>query len=189
MRLIVGLGNPGLRYAHTRHNIGADVVANLAKEHRIVFKRDRMTKSFEGRGTIDGNEVLLALPLTYMNCSGEAARALVKKSKVSLHDLLVVCDDLDLAFGRMKIKAKGSSAGHNGVASIIAALNSDEFARLRIGIGRPSDKVETSDFVLSRFTRSEAKEVGILKDKAKSCCVAWVSGGITKCMDTFNVRE
>jgi PTH1 family peptidyl-tRNA hydrolase len=189
MKLIVGLGNPGRIYVNTRHNIGSAVVYALAKQCGSVLKKDRSDNSYEGKGIIEDKEVVLAVPLTYMNLSGRAVSSLIKKYKIVPHDLLVVSDDLDLELGRIKVKAKGSSAGHRGVVSIIESLGTEEFPRLRLGIGRPYGKEEASEFVLSRFKRTELKIVHTLLEEAMDCCQAWIKGGIAKCMEKYNSRE
>ena len=189
MKLIVGLGNPGRAYVNTRHNIGSAVVFSLAKKCGIVLKKNRLSRSLEGRALIAGKEAILAVPLTYMNLSGEALGSLIKKYRVKPHDLLVVSDDLDLELGRLKIKTGGSSSGHKGVKDIIEALGADKFNRLRIGIGRPRFKEETTDFVLSRFNRGEAKTADAVIAKAMACCAVWLESGCAKCMDKYNVRE
>jgi len=189
MKLIVGLGNPGFIYAGSRHNIGFSVVRGLGKIHRIAFAKERGIPAQTGRGVIEGEKVLCALPLTFMNVSGVAVKALVQKYKVALDDLLVVCDDLDLKFGRIRVKASGSSAGHRGVGSIIEALESERFARVRIGIGRPTVKEGTSDFVLGRFTREERDSLGAVQEKALECCLLWAAQGIAHCMNKGNRRE
>ena len=135
MKLIVGLGNPGRQYADSRHNIGFLVLRALAAD--AVFKREPNVFSLTAKIRINREAHLLALPLTFMNLSGSAVEALCDKFDISLSDLLIVCDDLDLEFGSMRLKAKGSSAGHRGIQSIIESLGSNDFARLRIGIGRP----------------------------------------------------
>jgi PTH1 family peptidyl-tRNA hydrolase len=189
VKLIVGLGNPGVLYAWSRHNIGFQVVKSLARSGKIALKKEKGIKAFSGRGKLEGVEVVLSLPLTFMNLSGQAVKQLLDKYNVELHDLLVVCDDLDLEFGRIKIRSKGSSAGHRGINSIIGSIGNDEFNRLRIGIGRPSGKVNPADFVLSHFNRSERKEIPGLINKALDCCRVWLSEGIEKSMNNFNRND
>ena len=132
---------------------------------------------------------MLAMPLTFMNLSGVAVSALVKKYKIDLNDLLIVCDDLDLEFGRLKIKPRGSSAGHRGINSIINSLVSKDFARLRMGIGRPRKSQRTSDYVLSRFNRKEGAQLKNILNAACDCCRTWISQGIDKSMNIFNQKE
>ena len=187
MKLIVGLGNPGLRYANTRHNAGFVVLKALAKKYGKGFKREANTFSFITTAEITGYRTILALPLTYMNLCGNAVRALVKKHGVAFEDLLIVCDDIDLELGRIKIRPKGSSGGHNGLKSIIETLGSNEFARLRIGINRPQTSGHNvSDFVLSAFSKKENIHLKEVVAKAIDCIEAWSGDGINKTMNLFN---
>ena len=189
MKVIVGLGNPGLIYAGSRHNIGFEVVKYLAKSGKIPLKKEKGVKALSGRGKIGPLNIALALPLTFMNLSGEAVKPLLKKYKVTASDLLVVCDDLDLGFGRIKIRPRGSSAGHRGVESIINSLKDDEFNRLRIGVGRPGEKTDTRDFVLSRFNRREKAAIPEIINKAAQCCREWIEFGATEAMNSFNRKD
>ncbi|MCM8779581.1 MAG: aminoacyl-tRNA hydrolase [Candidatus Omnitrophica bacterium] len=189
MKLIVGLGNPGRIYAKTRHNIGARLIQTLARDNRIVLKRSLLRSAQEGRGIIGGQETILAIPLTYMNLSGKALDSLIKRYKIKPQELLIVYDDLDLEFGRIKIKAGGGSAGHRGVNSIIESLKTQDFGRLRLGIGRPKHKEDVADFVLSPFNSTELRTLDDFLDKARQCCVDWLKYGIAKCMEKYNVRE
>lgn len=189
MKLIVGLGNPGILYAGSRHNIGFQVVKSLAKSEKIALKKEKGIRALSGRGKIEGLDVVLAMPLTFMNLSGEAVRPLLKKYKIGLEDLLVVCDDLDLEFNRFKIRPQGASAGHRGIQSIIDHLGSNEFIRIRIGIGRPEDKLNTSEFVLSHFNRREKIQIPEIVDSAVECCRLWVREGVEKSMNIFNRKD
>ncbi len=186
MKLIVGLGNPGILYANSRHNIGFQAVKYLAKAKKSVLKKEKGIRALSAKAKIEGMDVILAIPLTFMNLSGEAVRQLIKKYRINLRDLLIVCDDLDLEFGRLKIRATGSSAGHRGVKSIIDLLGSDEFSRLRIGIGRPGDNTAAADYVLSRFNKREKSELSAIIKQAAECCQIWVGEGIEKSMNIFN---
>lgn len=185
MKLIVGLGNPGKNYADSRHNIGFLVIKNLGKTYKILLTRNTAF-CLAGKGKIQNKPVIIALPLTYMNLSGLGISALIKKYKIELKDLLVICDDLDLEFGRMKIRPKGSSGGHKGLASIIGSLESQDFCRLRLGIGRPKKSIAVSEFVLSYFNKKEKKEMGLILEKAGDCCAFWVKAGIAETMNLFN---
>lgn len=189
MKLIVGLGNPGLFYSNSRHNIGFSVVKLLARLEKIALKKDKQAPALSAKFKAGSEYVILALPLTFMNLSGAAVRALIKKHKIDLGDLLVVCDDLDLEFGRLKIRPQGSSAGHRGIESVINSLGSDKFARLRIGIGRPQGSKEASKYVLSRFNRKESKQLESILNNACDCCTMWISQGMDKSMNTFNKKE
>ncbi|MBN2830975.1 MAG: aminoacyl-tRNA hydrolase, partial [Candidatus Omnitrophica bacterium] len=189
MKLIVGLGNPGLSYAGSRHNIGFEVVKYFAKLKKVVLKKEKGIKALSGKGDIGSGVVVLSLPLTFMNLSGEAVKLLLKKYRVALFDLLVVCDDLDLEFGRIKMRPSGSSAGHRGIDSVINSLNTNEFSRLRIGIGRPNEGIKTSDFVLSRFNRGEKADIPEIIDRAVACCSKWIEEGAACAMGSFNRKD
>ncbi len=154
MYVIVGLGNPGNRYRFTRHNIGFMVLEKLARDFKIDLKQ----KSFDalwGKGKINGADVLLAMPQTYMNLSGTAVRQLVAFFKADINNLIVFHDDLDLPFGTIRLKTGGGNAGHKGLASITENLGSSDFMRVRIGIGRPSDKSRIEGYVHEPFKSDE----------------------------------
>ncbi|MFA5093160.1 MAG: aminoacyl-tRNA hydrolase [Candidatus Omnitrophota bacterium] len=189
MKLIVGLGNPGLFYAGSRHNVGAAVVKLLARNLKSSFKRDSSIFALVSKAKIDQHEVVLALPQTYMNLSGKAVKACFKKFKVSPQDLLVVCDDLDLELGRIKIRPSGTSGGQRGLASIIESLGTHEFSRLRIGIDRPKNSADAADYVLKGFLRSQKKIVETVKEDAVNCCISWAQNGVAETMNTFNIRS
>jgi PTH1 family peptidyl-tRNA hydrolase len=190
VKLIVGLGNPGRIYADSRHNIGFSVIKTLSTIYKIPLKKDSNTSSLSGKGQIEGKNVILAQPLTFMNLSGIAVSALLKKYKVDLENLLVICDDLDLGFGIIKVKSSGSSAGHRGLDSIIGSLENEGFPRLRIGIGRAvKNSQEPADYVLSPFTKREKVALKGIIARACDCCRVWVTEGITKSMNIFNRRS
>ena len=188
MKLIVGLGNPGDIYADSRHNIGFSIIKALSSACKAALKRDRGTFSLTAKVKIDGRSVILAMPLTYMNLSGNAVVDLLKKYKIHLEDLLILLDDLDLELGRLKIRPCGSSGGHRGLESIIEAVGSTEFSRLRIGIGRPPRGVEPSEYVLMPFSRKEKTEVKNAVEIAAQCSQSWVTEGISETMNIFNKR-
>jgi PTH1 family peptidyl-tRNA hydrolase len=189
MKLIVGLGNPGRLYIDSRHNIGFQVVKALAKDYKILLKKDKRISSLSGQGKIEGQGVALALPLTFMNLSGVAVGALLEKYKIHLDDLLVVSDDLDLEFGRLKIRSRGSAAGHRGLESIIDYIKSQDFCRLRIGIDRPHKNTDPAEYVLSPFTRKEKAQVQDLIERALDCCRLWITEGAAESMNRFNKRS
>lgn len=186
MKLIVGLGNPGLVYAGSRHNIGFTVVKSLARSLKVVLKRDGSVSALVSKANRGQNNVVLALPQTFMNLSGIAVKALLKKFKVSFEDLLVVCDDLNLELGRIKIRPQGRSGGQRGIVSIIEHLGTQDFSRLRIGIGRPKNPTDASRYVLSGFLRKEKAIVEEVKEDAVNCCLSWVENGIIRTMGSFN---
>lgn len=186
MKLIVGLGNPGLRYSGSRHNIGFSIVKSLAKDHAAALRKDKYAQALSVKVKIEDQDIVLAMPLTYMNLSGAAVSALVKRYKIDLGDILVVCDDLDLELGRIKIRPSGSSGGHRGLQSIIEALGSNGFCRLRIGIGRSQEFIEAAEYVLASFRRNEKGVVKEAIENASSCCEVWVKEGVVECMNLFN---
>jgi PTH1 family peptidyl-tRNA hydrolase len=185
VKLIVGLGNPGIFYSGTRHNIGFQVIKYLAKDRKFALKKEKGVKVLSAKGKLDGIDAVLAMPLTFMNLSGEALAPLLKKYNVGSGDLLVVCDDLDLEFGQIKIRAAGSSAGHRGIQSIVDSLGTNEFNRIRVGIGRPKG-ADASDYVLSHFKRDERIQLPEIISRAKECCISWAVDGVEKSMSIFN---
>ena len=186
MKLIVGLGNPGLGYANTKHNLGARAVKLLAKVYRAKFKSESSLKSRIAEIEIGSNACILAVPNTFMNLSGKAVGPLLAARRVSPQDLLVIHDDIDLDIGAVRFKKKGSSGGHKGIDSIMGALNTNEFNRLRLGIGKSPKKGGTKDYVLSNFQKAEIKSVNALLEKAVRACEAWVSFGLDRAMNEFN---
>ncbi|MCU0665541.1 MAG: aminoacyl-tRNA hydrolase [Candidatus Omnitrophica bacterium] len=188
MKLIAGLGNPGKAYLGSRHNIGFDAIEALARKQGVVLKKGIFSKTAFCRMHYKGKEFILARPLTFMNLSGASIKYLAGKFKVASGDILIICDDLDLQLGRMKIKQGGSSAGHHGLESIASSLKDKDFCRLRLGIGRPKDKDFVSEYVLSRFTQSENGEKEQILRKAVQCCYIWAEFGINKAMEIFNKK-
>lgn len=186
MKLIVGLGNPGLRYAGTRHNIGFRIIKALGKLYKVGFKKDRNSRSLTAEAKDKEQGFILAMPLNYMNLSGGAVKELAARYKAGNQDILVVCDDIDLEFGRIKIKPSGSSGGHRGLKSIIDSLATQGFARLRVGVGRPGGGIEPAEHVLLDFSRAERKELPLVIERAAECCRAWLGQGIDKSMNNFN---
>ena len=186
MKLIVGLGNPGLVYAGSRHNIGFAVIKSLARFLKVTLKRDGSVSALVGKAELDQNNLILALPQTFMNLSGIAVKALIKKFKLSPEDLLVVCDDLDLELGKIKIRPQGGSGGQRGLTSIIEHLGTQDFSRLRIGIDRPKNPADAAGYVLSGFLRKEKTIIEEVKEDAVNCCLSWMENGIIKTMDSFN---
>lgn len=187
--MIVGLGNPGLIYAGSRHNVGFAVLKILASSLKINFKRDSSVSSLVARGKSNQQDVILALPQTYMNLSGIAVKALLKRFKVDGKDFLVVCDDLDLELGKIKIRPQGSSGGQRGMESIIEHLGTRDFCRLRIGIGRPKNSQDAAKYVLSGFLRKEKAAVEQIEEDAVSCCMNWIENGIVQTMNIFNLTN
>lgn len=181
--LVVGLGNPGREYERSRHNLGFMVVDELARRYRARAS-DRAAKSLTGRVRLGELEVILAKPQTMMNLSGEALKALRRKYGVPLERTIVVHDELDLPFGRLRVRAGGSSAGNHGVDSIIAALGTREFARIRLGIGKPPG--DGADHVLSPFTESERSQLPDVVKRGADAVETAVQQGLERAMTDFN---
>ena len=189
MKLIVGLGNPGLFYTGSRHNIGSAVLKSLAGSLKVTLKKDKTVSALVARAKVSGEDVILAFPQSFMNLSGVAVKALIKKFKVLPQNFLVICDDLDLELGRMKIRQQGSSGGQKGMKSIIQQLGAQDFSRLRIGIGRPKHPADAAKYVLSGFSRKEKKLAEEVKADAVSCCLNWLEKGIAETMNIFNTTR
>ncbi|NQT46427.1 MAG: aminoacyl-tRNA hydrolase [Candidatus Omnitrophica bacterium] len=187
MKIIVGLGNPGLRYKATRHNVGFEAIDRFAKANRLRFKARRYFDSWMAEGKFKGESVLLLKPLTYMNRSGVAVAPAVANKEVNLSDLLVVCDDVNLELGQLRLRAQGSAGGHNGLISIIERLGNEAFSRLRIGVGG-SEKEDLTGHVLGRFKRQENKVVDDMLQRAADCIEVWFEDGIKEAMNRFNKK-
>lgn len=185
-RLIVGLGNPGSDYQYTRHNIGFLVVGQLAEQFGLKFGPSSFTKAYEAEGIIDSTPVKLLLPLTYMNRSGTAVKQTIDKDETSLKNLLVICDDVNLSFEKMRLRKKGSDGGNNGLASVIEKLESMEFARLRLGIGQPSPGQDMAQYVLEEFAKSEKDFLKRFVEQAVECCRMWLSDEVDTVMAKYN---
>ena len=184
IKLIVGLGNPGARYAKSRHNIGFLIVERFARAHALDFARKRFNAQI-AEGTLGEQRILLCKPQTFMNSSGEAAGKLFAFYKVAPHDLLVVYDDLDLPLGKMRIRSRGSSGGHHGMESIIAHIGTSDYPRLRVGIGRPDPDADI-DHVLGNFDDDERTVMDETFARAVDAIDVWLSDGITVAMNRFN---
>lgn len=187
--MIIGLGNPGAQYSRNRHNVGFQVLELLAGRHRIAVDRMQQ-RAFTGSGFVGvagaRQKVLLVKPLTYMNASGEAVAPLARYYRVTPEDLIVVHDDLDLASGKLRLRAEGSSGGQNGIRSIIDRLGAQDFARVKIGIGRPPGRMDPADYVLQNFTADEESVFGPLRERAADAIECWLFEGIEVAMNRFN---
>ncbi len=185
VRLVVGLGNPGPEYADHRHNLGFRVVDALAGKHGLAFTR-RKGKERIAEGEICGQNVILAKPQTFMNLSGRAVSRMSRHFEVSPEKILVVCDDLDLPLGRLRLRPEGGSGGHKGMRSIIDLLGTQSFARLRIGIDRPSGRMDPADYVLQPFAEDEEVIVAEVVRQAVAAVECTLTEGIIAAMDRFN---
>jgi PTH1 family peptidyl-tRNA hydrolase len=189
LRLIAGLGNPGKDYEYTRHNLGFLVVQRLAEKLKLKFALSSLTKAMAVEGTFEGNSICLLAPLTFMNNSGVAISRFMSKKDLLPEDILVVCDDFHLDFEQIRVRSKGSDGGHNGLSSVIQHLDTEQFARLRMGIGYPPGKKDTVDYVLEEFVKAERNRLDNFIDEAVSCCLVWLSEGINTAMDQHNRRK
>ena len=185
MKLIAGLGNPGGKYSATRHNIGFMVIDTLGERHAIRVDSSKK-KSLTGSGSIAGEKVVMVKPQTFMNLSGEALGPLFSCLDIAIEDVIVVHDDLDLDFGRIKIKAGGGHGGHNGIRSIISHAGSKDFIRVRVGIGKPRAGRDVSGYVLSPFSSEERKDLEPFIERAADAVEMIISSGHLKAMNVFN---
>ena len=183
--LVVGLGNPGDEYRGSRHNLGADVVELLARRHGGRLRK-RKERALVDEVTIDGRRVALAVPLTYVNDSGNAVGALVRRFGVDPEQLVVVHDELDLPVAELKVKSGGGLAGHNGLRSIVEHLHTQDFQRVRIGVGKPVSKERGADHVLYRFGKRERAEVDVTVEQAADAVEMIVRDGVDAAMNRFN---
>lgn len=186
MKLIVGLGNPEVRYEFTRHNLGFLVLAGLAEQHGLKYKKSAVAQAVETKLVLEGEVCSLILPLTYMNNSGIAVKAWMDKKDLTPNDVLIVCDDLAFGFGQMKLRPSGTAGGHNGIKSVIEQLGTNEFARLRLGIGSAPPSQDTADYVLANFTSGEKKLLPAYIKEAVACVTSWVTKGTEATMNQFN---
>ena len=187
--LVVGLGNPGEEYARSRHNVGAEVVAELAARHGGRLKLSKRQRALTTDVTIAGRRVTLAFPQTYMNDSGESVRLLVRHHDIADPSAIVIVhDELDLPVGRLKVKDGGGLAGHNGLRSLKQHLHSDAFVRVRIGVGKPPSKDRGADHVLKRVTKAERAELDVVVQEAADAVEAIVADGVAAAMTTYNAR-
>ena len=186
--VVVGLGNPGAEYARTRHNVGAEVVELLARRHRANLRKGK-ERALVDEVPIEGKRVALAVPLTYMNDSGDAVRLLAHRYGVEPEQIIVVQDELDLPSAVLKLKAGGGLAGHNGLRSIKAHVHSDAFLRVRIGVGKPVSKEQGAGHVLNKFSKAERVEIDVTVERAAAAVEAIVRDGIETAMNQFNTAS
>jgi PTH1 family peptidyl-tRNA hydrolase len=185
MKLVAGLGNPGRQYIGTRHNVGFEVIDELAKRHRVPFEA-APADAMIGKWRRDGDVVLLAKPLTFMNLSGVAVGELMRYFKIGVADFLVVCDDVNLPLGRLRVRGSGTEGGHNGLRSLAQHLGTIEYSRLRIGVGRGDTRRDLADHVLAGFLPEEQPGVNDAITRAAEAVECWISDGLAKTMNVFN---
>lgn len=184
MYLIVGLGNPEEEYSNTRHNMGFNVINKLAEEYKIDVNKNKFD-ALLGTGSIEGEKVILLKPQTYMNLSGKSIIQVINFYKIPLQNVFVIYDDIDIAPGLIRIRKKGSSGSHNGMKSVVAELNSEDFARIRVGIGKPENN-DMINYVIGKIPKEgqEPLEEGVLK--AKQAVVEILKNGLDRAMNKFN---
>ena len=184
--LVVGLGNPGERYADTRHNIGVRVVERLAGRLGVRLRKVRFIAIEVAEASLDGERLYLARPQTYMNVSGPPVASFARRRDVDVEHVIACHDEIDLAFGALKVKRGGSTAGHNGLRSLQQALRSPEFHRVRLGVGRPPGRKDPADHVLDRFTKAERDEVELLIEQAADAVETLIRDGLSAAQDRHN---
>jgi PTH1 family peptidyl-tRNA hydrolase len=185
VKLLVGLGNPGFRYADTRHNAGFWVIDKVAAEHGIAVTR-RQHEAMIGSGQIGDAKVVLAKPQTFMNLSGRSAVALARFYKIDPADVLVIYDELELEPGRLRLRGSGSAGGHNGMKSVIGSFTTEDVPRLRVGIGRPPGHVPAADYVLRPPEKSERDVLTEAVGRAAACAATWAEHGLEAAMNEWN---
>ncbi len=186
MYVIAGLGNPGTKYAHTRHNAGFDTIDILSNRYGIPLRR-RLFKGLYGKGTIDGIRVILLKPQTYMNASGDCIQPLCRHYKVDTdNELIVISDDISMGVGRLRTRKSGSAGGHNGLKSIIAHLGSDGFTRIKIGVGDREAGGDLVKHVLGHVTGEDAQTLHTMQERAADTVVAILTEGVDKAISKYN---
>jgi PTH1 family peptidyl-tRNA hydrolase len=188
LALIVGLGNPGPRYANTRHNLGFQAVEALAGHYRIALRLERRFNCLWGQTRVNSRNLILALPQTFMNLSGYAVQSLAAYFRISPESIAVAHDDLDLDFGRIKLSRQRGAAGHRGVSSLLDCLDSPDFIRLRLGIGRPLFAEAVESYVLNQFYPEQKSGLPELLALAQQCLLCMIEEGADKAMGIFNRR-
>ncbi len=191
MKLVAGLGNPGAKYRETRHNVGFAVLDRLAERHGLTFDMapGNAGEALEARWRVGAETVMLVKPLTFMNLSGTAVAGLCRYYRVERPDVLVVCDDVNLPLGQLRARAGGSEGGHNGLRSVAQALGTNDYARLRLGVGRGDERRDLADHVLARFAPEERTGIDRAIVRSAEAVEMWVTDGLAKVMNTFNRVE
>lgn len=185
MKLIVGLGNPTDKYEGTRHNVGFEVIDRIADEYGIGLDTIKH-KGMYGKGKLDGQTVILLKPMTYMNLSGESISAVAAYYKIEPCDIIVIYDDINLDVGRLRVRGKGSAGGHNGIKNMIAHLHTEEFPRVRVGIGMKPPRMDLADYVLSRFSKEEQERMDEGYDRAVKAVAMLVKDELEQAMNEYN---
>lgn len=185
MKIVVGLGNPGSKYENTRHNVGFDVLACIARRYDIGRPKAKFNAEV-AEILIEDTKTVLISPLTFMNLSGQSVRAAFDFYKTELSDILIVCDDINLDVGRLRLRPKGSAGGQNGLKDIIQRLGTDQFGRLRVGVGRVPPRWDASHFVLGKFDKEDRVQIDQAITRSADAVELWVKSGISAAMNQFN---
>lgn len=188
MYAIIGLGNPGREYMNTRHNIGFDTVELISSKYNIKLNKGKF-KSIYGEGNIDDKKILLVKPQTYMNNSGMAVLDLYNFYKIPIENIIVIVDDVDIDFGAVRVRAKGSGGTHNGLKSIVYQLQRDDFPRIKVGIGKAKEDMDLADFVLSRFSQEDRTIIEEAIKKAARAAELIVKYDVNKAMNEINMKK
>ncbi len=187
MHIIVGLGNPEPEYSRTRHNMGFDVINQLAKKNNIELSRTKYNAIY-GTGIINGEKVILIKPLTFMNNSGDSVVEFVKFYKEDMKNILVIYDDMDTEIGTIRVRSKGGTGSHNGIKSVVSKLNSEDFPRIRVGIGRPKTEYDRIDYVIGQIPEKEYIELQKGEKIAVEATEYWIKNGIDNTMNKYNIK-
>lgn len=188
MYLIVGLGNPGSEYKGTRHNMGFETVDKLSEKLNIIINTNKFKAKY-GLGSIEDEKIILAKPQTYMNLSGNAIRELKNYYKLTNDRIIVICDDIDLDIGKIRIRKQGSSGTHNGLKSVVEQLGATDFQRIRIGVGKPENSYDLINYVIGKISKEEKEVLDKSTEIAAEAAIEIVKFGISKAMNEFNGRE
>ena len=185
MKLIVGLGNPGTKYAGTRHNVGFSVIVGLADKYNIELS-EKKHKAIYGRGMIEGEKVILAMPQTFMNLSGESIKEAIDFYKIQKENIIIIYDDMDVKPGTIKIRKIGGPGSHNGMKSVIQNIKDKEFTRIRVGIGKPENKSDMIKYVIGNVSESDKKILDEATTIAKDAVIEILENGVDKAMNKYN---
>ena len=188
MRVILGIGNPGSKYSGTRHNIGFDIIDHLAEKWKLEFSTSKKDYYFTG-GNINASRFMLVKPSTYVNLSGIAAEQVIGEYEIGLEDLLIVCDDINLGLGKIRLRTSGGDGGHNGIVSLIYNLESDQFPRLRFGIGSDFENGLMSDYVLEKFSKDETELIEPQLKFTSEIIENFIIGGIKQMLEYYSIQS